>query len=157
MTDLVLPGDTNHYGTIFGGRVMAHIDKVASIAAMRHARQSVVTASSDSLDFLAPVRLGQALQLEAFVTWTHHTSLEVFVKVQAEDLMTGDVRTTATSYLTFVAIGADGKPVPVPPVFPETDEERRHFESAPLRFEMRRQRKLEREGAREGREIHGSG
>ncbi|MCL6548145.1 MAG: acyl-CoA thioesterase [Alicyclobacillus sp.] len=151
MTDLVLPGDTNHYGTIFGGRVMAHIDKVASIAAMRHARQSVVTASSDSLDFLAPVRLGQALRIEAFVTWTHRTSLEVFVQVEAEDLMTGEVRTTATSYLTFVAIGPDGRPVPVPPVLPETEEERRHHETAPERYAMRRQRKLDREARTTGR------
>src|ERR1700726_4034708 len=79
MTDLVLPPDTNNHGTIFGGNVMAYIDKIASIASMRHARRPVVTASSDSLDFLEPVKAGEAIRLEASVTWTHKTSMEVFV------------------------------------------------------------------------------
>src|SRR5579875_3546030 len=104
MTDLVLPPDTNNYGTIFGGNVMAYIDKIASIACMRHARKPVVTASSDSLDFLQPVRVGEAIRLEAFVTWTHHTSMEVFVRVESENLLTGEVCLTATSYLTSVAL-----------------------------------------------------
>lgn len=144
MTDLVLPPDTNNHGTIFGGRIMAHIDKIASIACMRHARMPVVTASSDSLDFLKPVKLGEALRLEAFVTWTHKTSMEVFVKIESENLMTGEVKLTATSYLTFVGLGPDGKPAPVPPVIPETDEEKHHYGSAPHRYELRRQRKSHR-------------
>lgn len=120
---------------------MAYIDKIASIASMRHARKPVVTVSSDSLDFLEPVKVGEAVRLEAYVTWTHKTSMEVFVKVESEDLLTGEVKTTATSYLTFVAIGPDGRPSPVPAVYPETDEEQRHFETAPSRYEMRRLRK----------------
>ncbi|MCL6453512.1 MAG: acyl-CoA thioesterase [Alicyclobacillus sp.] len=144
MTDLVLPPDTNNYGTIFGGNVMAYIDKIASIACMRHARKPVVTASSDSLDFLQPVRVGEAIRLEAFVTWTHHTSMEVFVRVESENLLTGEVCLTATSYLTFVALGSDGRPTPVPPVIPETEEEKRHFATAPARYEMRKRRKASR-------------
>lgn len=104
----------------------------------------VVTASSDSLDFLEPVKSGEALRLEAFVTWTHKTSMEVFVKIESENLMTGDVKLTATSYLTFVALGPDGKPTPVPPVIPETEEEKRHYDTASHRYELRRQRKLHR-------------
>lgn len=144
MTDLVLPSDANNHGTIFGGRVMAYVDKIASIATMRHARKPVVTASSDSLDFLEPVKVGEAIRLEAFVTWTHHTSMEVYVKIESENLLTGEVKLTATSYLTFVALAADGRPTPVPPVIPGTDEETWHYETAPLRYQTRKQRKLER-------------
>lgn len=104
----------------------------------------VVTASSDSLDFLEPVKSGEALLLEAFVTWTHKTSMEVFVKIESENLMTGEVKLTATSYLTFVGLGPDGKPAPVPPVIPESDEEKRHYQTAPNRYELRKQRKLHR-------------
>ncbi|WAH44660.1 acyl-CoA thioesterase [Alicyclobacillus fastidiosus] len=145
MTDLVLPPDTNHYGTIFGGRVMAYVDKIAGIAAMRHARKPVVTVSSDSLDFLAPIKVGEAIYLEAFVTYTHTTSMEIYVKIQSEDLMTGEVRMTASSYLTFVAVDEHGNKTEVPPVIPETEEERMHFDTAPERRRLRIERKLERE------------
>ena len=84
---IVLPPDTNHHGTMFGGKVMAYIDDLAAISATRHARMPVVTASTDSVDFLHPVRNGESVCLESFVTWTHKTSLEVFVKVVAEDLL----------------------------------------------------------------------
>lgn len=147
MTDIVLPPDTNNYGTIFGGNVMAYIDKIASIACMRHARRPVVTASSDSLDFLMPVRVGEAIRLEACVTWTHSTSMEVYVKVESENLMTGEVKLTATSYLTFVALGEDGRPTAVAPVVPETAEEQWHFDTAIERYETRKRRKLSRASA----------
>lgn len=141
MTQIVFPSDTNSYGTMFGGKVMEYIDKIAAIASMRHARKPVVTASSDSLDFLAPIRLGEAIELEAFVTWTHRSSMEVYVKVKSENLLTGEQRTTATSFLTFVALDESGKPAPVPPIFPETEEEKALHQSAPERFERRKQRK----------------
>ncbi|MCY0875342.1 MAG: acyl-CoA thioesterase [Firmicutes bacterium] len=144
MTDLVLPPDTNTHGTIFGGRVMAYVDKIASIVAMRHCRLPVVTASSDSLDFLAPIHAGEAIQLEAFVTWTHKTSMEIFCRIESEDLLTGEHRLTGTSYLTFVALGTDGKPALVPAIIPETPEEKWHFDTAPGRREMRLQRRNER-------------
>lgn len=123
---------------------MHYIDKVATIASMRHSRCAVVTASSDSLDFLAPVKLGEAIQLEAYVTWTHRSSMEVYVKVEAENLYTGEKKTTATSYLTFVALNEKGQPTPVPAVIPESEEERRLFETAQARYEARKKRKSER-------------
>ena len=120
MTDLVLPPDANSYGNIFGGLVMAYVDKIASITSMRHCRQPVVTASTDSVDFLAPIKVGDTIQLEACVTWTHHTSMEIFVKIESENLLTGEKRLTGTSYLTFVAIDETGRPVEVPAIIPET-------------------------------------
>lgn len=116
---------------------MAYIDKIAAIAAMRHARKPVVTASSDSVDFLEPIKVGQAIHLEAFVTYAHTTSMEVFVKIHSEDLLTGELRLTATAYLTFVAVGETGERVTVPAVYPETEEERFHYTSAPLRRQHR--------------------
>jgi acyl-CoA hydrolase len=141
LTDIVLPPDTNYHGTIFGGNVMAYIDKVASIAAMRHARSQVVTASSDSLDFISPIRTGEAICLEGYVSYTRKTSMEVFVKVEAEDLITGERRLTATSYLTFVALDEKGKPKAVPQVIPESEEEKWHYSGAEERYEIRRKRR----------------
>ncbi|ARK30844.1 acyl-CoA thioesterase [Halalkalibacter krulwichiae] len=141
LTDIVLPPDTNFHGTIFGGNVMAYVDKVASISAMRHARAMVVTASSDSLDFISPIKTGEAICVEGFVSSTRKTSMEVFVQVEAEDLVTGERRLTATSYLTFVALDQNGKPTPVPAVIPETEEEKWHYNTAEERFEQRRKRR----------------
>ncbi|WP_062047241.1 acyl-CoA thioesterase [Bacillus sp. JCM 19034] len=144
MTDLVLPPDTNFLGSIFGGNVMAYIDKVACISAMRHARSMVVTASSDSLDFIAPIQAGEAICLESFVTFTHKTSMEVYVKVEAENLLTGERRLTATSYLTFVALDESGKPTEVPPVICVSDEEKWQYNGAKKRHLLRQQRREER-------------
>ncbi len=140
-TTLILPPDTNNHGTIFGGKTMSHIDEVAALSAMRHARMSVVTASTDSVDFLHPIKSGQAICVEAFVTWTRHTSMEVFVKVLGENLFTGERITCTTAFLTFVAIGSDGKPHTVPPVIPESDIEKSLFDSAPERARLRRERR----------------
>ncbi|ANB56369.1 thioesterase superfamily protein [Anoxybacillus sp. B7M1] len=141
LTDLVLPSDTNHHHTIFGGKVMAYIDKIACIAAMRHCRKPVVTASSDSVDFLAPIKAGEAIYLEAYVTWAHRTSMEVFVKVEAENLLTGERRVTAHAYLTFVALDESGKPTSVPAVIPETEEEKQQYRDAEERYMLRKKRK----------------
>ena len=138
---IVLPPDTNNHGTMFGGRVMAYIDDVGGISAMRHARMPVVTASTDSVDFLSPIRMDQSICLESFVTWSSHTSMEVFVKVVGEDLMTGERTVCATSFLTFVAIDGHGKPQPVPGVIPETDLEKKLHASAPRRAAQRRDRR----------------
>ncbi|WLD91552.1 acyl-CoA thioesterase [Alkalihalobacillus sp. AL-G] len=139
----VLPPDTNNHGTLFGGKLMAYIDDVAAIAATRHARKYVVTASSDSVDFLHPIKEGYSVCLEAFVSWSHRTSMEVFVKVVSENLLTGDRELCALSFLTFVAIDEDGKPTPVPGVIPETEEEKGLFEGAAKRAERRRKRRDE--------------
>ncbi|MBP1931699.1 acyl-CoA thioesterase [Ammoniphilus resinae] len=140
-TSLVMPLDTNNHGTIFGGKVLSYIDEVAAISAMRHCQQSVVTASIDSVDFLNPVKEGYAIHIEAFVTWTGRTSMEIFVRAESENLLTGDRQLTTTSFLTFVAVDKDGKPVPVPPVIPETEWEQELNQSAENRQLNRRNRK----------------
>lgn len=140
-TSHVLPPDTNTHGTLFGGRLMAHIDDVAAIAAVRHSRKPVVTASTDSVDFLSPVKEGDSICVEAFVTWTHNTSMEVFVKAVAENLLTGDRKVCTTAFSTFVAVDDDGNPTPIPSVFPVTDKERKLHESAPDRAQQRKERR----------------
>jgi acyl-CoA hydrolase len=134
---LVLPLDTNNYGTMFGGKVMSSIDDIAAIAATRHARTSVVTASTDSVDFLHPIRNGHSVCLEAFATWSHRTSVEVFVKVVSEDMLTGERTVCATAFLTFVAIDVDGQKQMVPKVVPETELEKFLFAGAPDRAKKR--------------------
>jgi len=134
---LVLPPDTNNYGTMFGGKVMSYIDDIAAIAATRHARTSVVTASTDSVDFLHPIRNGHSVCLEAFASWSHRTSVEVFVKVVSEDMLTGERTVCATAFLTFVAIDVDGKKQMVPKVVPETELEKFLFEGARERAKKR--------------------
>ncbi len=150
---IVLPPDTNHHGTIFGGKLMAYIDDVATIAATRHARRPVVTASTDSVDFLHPVKKGDAVCLTAFVTWTHKTSMEIFVRVVTEDLLSGERKVCATSFLTFVALGDDGKPTDVPAVIPQTAQERKLYDTAPLRKEAR---KIRRQESKEFAEVFGT-
>ncbi len=142
-TSIVFPTDTNTYGTLFGGKLMAYIDDTAAIAAMRHARKHIVTASTDSVDFLHPIQEGNSVCLEAFVTYTGTSSMEVFVKVTAEDLLSGEKNLCALSFLTMVAIDEHGKPTAVPQVVPQTEEEISLFESGKVRAEMRRNRKAE--------------
>ncbi|WP_456276954.1 acyl-CoA thioesterase [Bacillus sp. AK128] len=136
-TKLVLPPDTNHMGTIFGGTVLAYIDEIAAIAAMKHSKNVVVTASIDTVNFISSARVGDILTLEGFVTSTGRTSMEVFVKVECEKYRTGEKNLTTTSILTMVAINEDGKPVPVPGVRPETEVERQLFMNAKKRKEQR--------------------
>jgi acyl-CoA hydrolase len=138
MIEMVFPNDANPQGNIFGGRVMQLIDIIGSISAMRHARQQVVTASMDQLDFKNPVHVGEVLILNASVNYVANTSLEVGVKVMAENPLTGERRHTSSAYLTYVAIDPAGKPVKIPAVIPESDEEKRRFADA----ERRRQHRL---------------
>ncbi|MEH7386955.1 acyl-CoA thioesterase [Bacillus sp. JJ1521] len=144
-TSNVFPPDTNYHGTMFGGKLMAYIDDVASIAAVRHSRSPVVTASTDSVDFLHPIHEGSSVCLEAFVTYTGRSSMEVFVKVIAEDLYTGERNICALSFLTFVALDENGKSKPVPKVIPKSEEEKMLHESAKERAENRKRRKKENE------------
>jgi acyl-CoA hydrolase len=140
-TSLVSPPDTNIHGTMFGGKLMAYIDDVAAIAAMRHARKLAVTASSDSVDFLHPIIEGNSVCLEAFVSYTGRTSMEIFVKVVSENMLTGDRHICAVSFLTFVALDENGHPSEVPQVVPETEEEKHLFETAKDRLEIRKKRR----------------
>ncbi|MBP3038272.1 acyl-CoA thioesterase [Bacillaceae bacterium Marseille-Q3522] len=144
-TSLVLPTDTNSYGTLFGGKLMSYIDDIAAISAMRHSRKKVVTASNDSVDFLHPVYEGNSVCLEAFVTYTGRTSMEVFIKVIAENLLTGDRHICALSFITMVAINEEGKPTPVPKVVPQSDVEKHLFNTAPERAKIRKKRKKDSE------------
>ena len=140
-TGRVFPNDMNNHSTLFGGKLMSLIDEVSSISAMRHCRNSVVTASTDSVDFLRPIREMDSVCLESYVTHTGTTSMEVFVKVISEDLLTGERNVAATSFITFVSMDKDGRPSPVPPIIPETDEEKLLNESAPERSALRKQRR----------------
>ncbi|WP_397376159.1 acyl-CoA thioesterase [Paenibacillus sp. sptzw28] len=144
-TARIFPTDVNNHNTLFGGKLMSYIDDIASIAASKHCRYSVVTASTDSVDFLSPIRPTDSVCLESFVTWTGTTSMEVFVKVLTEDLRTSERKIAATSFLTFVAKDDNNKPVRVPQVIPETEEEKKLHETAVQRAEMRKQRRLESE------------
>ncbi|MDQ0195104.1 acyl-CoA thioesterase [Paenibacillus wynnii] len=140
-TGRVFPNDVNNHKTLFGGKLMSGIDEVASISAMRHCRANVVTASADSVDFLLPIRPTDSVCFESFVTWTGRTSIEVFVKVISEHLYTGERAVAATSFLTFVAVGEDGIPMPVPNIIPETVEEKLMNQSAEERAELRKVRR----------------
>lgn len=141
MTQLVLPSDTNALDTIFGGVVMSWIDIAGAIAAQRHSNRDVVTASVDDLYFLAPVKRGWVVNLKASVNYVSKTSMEIGVRVEAENPKTGELFHTASAYATFVAIGSNGKPAPVPELTPETDEDRRRMEAAKVRRELRLARK----------------
>jgi acyl-CoA hydrolase len=143
MTQLVLPSHTNALGTIFGGTVMSWIDIAAAIAAQRHSNKEVVTASMDQLNFIAPVRKGWVVNLKASVNYTSRTSMEIGVRVDAENPITSELFHTASAYMTFVALGSDGKPSPVPSLELETDTEKRRFSDAQKRREERlKQRSL---------------
>ncbi|MCS6843214.1 MAG: acyl-CoA thioesterase [Caldilineales bacterium] len=147
MTQIVLPEHANALGTVFGGQIAAWIDICAAVAAMRHARQIVVTVSMDDLHFLAPAHVGEVVILKAHVNRAFGTSMEVGVRVEAENPVTGERRHTATAYLTFVALDARGNRVPVPPLVPESEDEQRRYRQAEQRRQWRleRRRQLQRE------------
>ena len=136
-SEIALPNDANPLGNLLGGRVMHLVDLAGALAATRHSRCPVVTASVDSMTFLHPVHIGQLLILKSSVNRVFRTSMEVGVKVWVEDLRTGDVRHTSSAYLTFVALGPNNERVTVPPVIPETEEEKRRYEKAGQRREYR--------------------
>lgn len=137
----IFPQDVNNHNTMFGGKLMSQIDDLASISASKLCRVTAVTASTDSVDFLQPIRPTDSVSLESFVTWTGKTSMEVFVKVITEDLRSGRREIAATSFLTFVGLDEQNKPVLVPKIVPETEEEKKLFETAQHRAEMRRNRR----------------
>ena len=130
MVEVVLPNDANPLGNMLGGRVMHLMDMAGAVAAHRHSRSIVVTASVDNLAFLHPVRVGQLVILRAHVTRAFHTSLEAEVKVYLEDFLTGERMQTSSAFLTYVALGTDGQPRRVPPVIPRTAEEKRRYREA---------------------------
>jgi len=136
-SELALPIDANGLGNVLGGKVMHLVDVAGAMAAMRHARRPVVTASIDHMSFLHPIRISQLMVLHSQVNRVFRTSMEVGVKVVAEDLMTGQKRHTCSAYLTFVALDAAGRPAAIEPVVPETEEELRRYREAGERREYR--------------------
>ena len=137
MTELILPNDTNTLNNLLGGRLMHFIDLVGAMAAYRHSRTHVVTASMDHIDFIAPVHVGDLLILKSSLNRAFNTSMEVGVKVWVENTIAGTHRHVASAYLTFVAIDSQGRRVPVPCLEPETDEDKRRYEDAGRRRELR--------------------
>jgi acyl-CoA hydrolase len=138
MTEVVLPNDANPLGNLLGGRLMHFIDMAGAMAAHRHSRSHVVTASMDHIDFLLPVHVGDLLILKSSVNRAFRTSVEVGVKAVVENYMTGTKRHVSSAYLTFVAVDESGRHLPVPPVIPETDEEKQRYEDAGRRRELRK-------------------
>ena len=138
MTELVHPTHTNALGSIFGGVIMSWIDIAAAICAQRHSKCNVVTASIDGLDFVQPVYKGWVVNLNASINYAGRSSMEVGVRVDAENPVTGERFHTASAYLTFVALSpVTGKPVGVPQVIAETDVEKRRMEAAITRRGLR--------------------
>lgn len=146
MVQIVFPSDTNPRGTIFGGRVVQWVDQVAAIAAQRHCRQVVVTVSMDALEFIAPLHLGEYAVLQAVVNRSWRSSMEIGVRVEAEAPLSGERRLCAEAFLTFVAVDAANRPVPVPQLAPETPAEQARYAAA----EARRQARLARRQAPSG-------
>ena len=137
MNELVLPNDANILGNVLGGKVMHLMDMAAAMAAMRHCREVVVTVAVDHLSFHNPVKVGELMSLQASVNYADNTSMEVGVRIEAEQPLSGARRHTSSAYLTFVALDSHGRPTAVPKVVPQSEEEQRRFREA-------RQRRLER-------------
>ena len=141
MAQLVLPHEANVHGSVLGGTVMHWIDLAAAVTANRHCRRPVVTAAIDEMSFLAPIQVGQLALIHARITLVDKSSMEIRVEVDSEDLLTGEKRHTSTAYVTFVALDQiTGRPVAVPPLVLETDEERAEH----ARAQVRRRHRLER-------------
>jgi acyl-CoA hydrolase len=145
MAEIVLPNDANPLNALLGGRLMHWIDVAGALAAHRHSRNYVVTASIDHLDFLVPVQVGDLIILRSSVNRAFRTSMEVGVKVWVENYIAASRQHVSSAYLTFVAIDRHGRHLPVAPVVPETTEEKRRYEDAGRRRELRQAERLRRE------------
>lgn len=137
MSQLMMPQDANHFGFVHGGSILSIADKVAWVCASRHAELICTTAAVDSVSFRSPVRVGQLVNFMASVNFVGTTSMEVGIKVIAEDLETGKKVHTNSCYFTIVAVDKKGKPTRVPPLIVESDAEKRRFENAKSRREFR--------------------
>jgi acyl-CoA hydrolase len=150
MAQMMIPQDANPAGNVHGGVVVKILDEAAAVVAARHARSNVVTASIDRLNFHNPVFVGDVLFFKASLNLVGKTSMEIGVRVEAEDLVTGVVRHAASAYLTYVALGRDGKPREAPPLILDTEEDRRRNLQARQRKEARLVEKNARQGTDEG-------
>jgi acyl-CoA hydrolase len=134
---LTIPTDANFTGNVFGGELLNEVDRVAYITATRHCQTNCVTASFDRVDFLAPVHVGEVVEFDARVTYVGRTSMEVWVRIRAEPLAGGSREPVAEAFVTMVAVDANGRPTPVPPLATTTEEERRRFDEGRRRMEAR--------------------
>jgi len=148
LTELMMPHHANIMGNVFGGHILALVDRVAAVAAIRHARRECVTVSVDKVDFREPIHVGDLVIMKSSVNYVGWTSMEVGVRVETENLLTGVRRHTNSCYLTFVAVDRNGRPVPVPRLAPETSEEIRRYEAAKQRRERRLQERISERGSR---------
>ena len=139
MTELMMPSMANNRGNVFGGVILSLVDKAGAVSAVRHAGGPCVTVSVDRIDFREPIHLGELVTAKASVNFVGKTSLEVGVRVEAEDVPSGRRRHTNSCYLTFVAIDEAGRPRAVPPIVPQSDDEKRRHEAAKGRRALRRQ------------------
>ncbi|HLA14332.1 MAG TPA: acyl-CoA thioesterase [Gemmatimonadaceae bacterium] len=139
---LMMPQHANVLGHVFGGVMLSMMDTTAAVSAIRHARMSCVTVSVDRVDFREPIHVGDLVVMKSSVNFVGKTSMEIGVRVETENLLTGLRRHTNSCYLTFVAIDANGRPVPVPPLKPETEDELRRFQAAKERRERRLQERV---------------
>ena len=137
MTEMVLPNDTNTLHNLMGGRLLYYMDIAAAIAAQKHSNRIVVTASVDNVSFAEPIKLGNIVTLKAQVTRAFNSSMEVFIDVWAEDIPAGVRVSTNSAYYTFVAVDQSGRPIEVPGVIPETDDEKTRFDGALRRRQLR--------------------
>ncbi len=142
MPQLVLPEHANVMGNVLGGMVMHWIDLAAVLSGRRHCRRMVVTAAVSELSFLNPIKVGGLAILKSKVVYTGRTSMDVKVEVFSEELNTGEVKKTSSAYVTLVAVGDKGELVEVPPVLPETEEEKGEFEAAKVRKQNQKREKL---------------
>ena len=141
LAQVMLPQDANPHGNVHGGTLMKLADTAGGLCAMRHARRPLVTVVMDSMTFEEPVYVGNLVVLRACVTWTGRTSLETVVTIDAEDVLTGDVRHISTAYFVYVAIDDHGRPTPVPPLEPSTPEQRQRWREAEHRRAIRLSRR----------------
>ncbi len=139
MRELVMPIHTNSLNTVFGGTVMGWIDVAAAMVCHRHCGKPVVTAHIDDIDFIAPIKMGYHVLIQASLNYVGRTSMIVGVKVTSENPYTGESRTTTKAYLTFVALDDLGRPIKVPELIPESEDEIRRFENAKKRVSMKKE------------------
>jgi acyl-CoA hydrolase len=146
-SEIMMPQDANILDHVFGGVILAMMDKCAAVAAIRHARRSCVTVSIDRVDFKEPIHVGDLVVMKASVNYAGRTSMEVGVRVETEDMVSGVRRHTNSAYLTFVSVDRNGRPVEVPEVVPETAEQRRRYAAAQERRRRRLEERVEEESA----------
>ncbi len=140
LSQQMMPSDANPLGNIHGGYIMKLVDEAGGLAAMRHAHRPVVTVALDSMSFLSPVKVGHLLTLRSAVNWVGKTSIEVGVRVEAENPITGEIVHTNSAFAVYVALDDTGRPCPVPPLILESADERRRWEEAEARQEIRLRR-----------------